>query len=78
MLQIRQPTSLKVGRVAVRVAVAQALARCVPLPLGDMRRQCGQANERDIGRVVVTSRSVVIGARGEAPVGQHALCADPI
>jgi hypothetical protein len=42
------------------------------------RGQCGQANERDIGLVVVTSRSVVIGARGEAPVGQHALCADPI
>jgi hypothetical protein len=26
------------GRVAVRVAVAQALARCVPLPLGDIFR----------------------------------------
>jgi hypothetical protein len=34
VLQIRQPTSLKVGRVAV----AQALARCVPLPLGDVFR----------------------------------------
>jgi hypothetical protein len=30
VLQIRQPTSLKVGRVAV----AQTLARCVPLRLG--------------------------------------------
>jgi hypothetical protein len=34
VLQIRQPTSLKVGRVAV----AQTLARCVPLPLGDVFR----------------------------------------
>src|SRR6202521_6020069 len=42
------------------------------LPGPSRRGQCGQANERDIGLVVVTSRSVVIGARGEAPVGQHA------
>jgi hypothetical protein len=34
VLQIRQPTSLKVGRVAM----AQTLARCVLLPLGDIFR----------------------------------------
>ena len=38
VLQIRQPTSLKVGRVSVRVAVAQTPARCVPVPLGNMFR----------------------------------------
>ena len=34
-------------------------------------------NERGIGLTVVASGSVVIGERGEAPVGQHALSADP-
>jgi hypothetical protein len=32
------PAPSEEGRIAVRVAVAQALARCVPLPLGDIFR----------------------------------------
>jgi hypothetical protein len=42
VLQIRQPTSLKVGRVAV----AQALARCVPLPLGVIPAALSRTQER--------------------------------